>query len=458
MDRLGPSRKLAAVGLLTGLYFIAGKLGLKMALVHASVTSVWPATGIAIAALLILGYRVWPGIFIGAFLVNVTTAGTIATSLGIATGNTLEGLVAAYLINRFAHGRDVFNRTVDILKFAFFGAALSTAISATIGVTTLSLAGFASWSNFESIWWTWWQGDAVGALVATPLLLLWGANPRLRWNWRQAAEAGALLAMLVVVGLVIFGGLLPSVIKNQPVEFLCIPFLIWAAFRFGPKEAATAITVLAGIAIWGTIRTNGPFVVQSRNQSLLLLLAFMGVVIITTLVLAAEVAERKNTTERIHQMALSDPLTGLANYRKLVDVLDGEIRRYGRNERPFAILLLDLDGLKKINDSYGHVVGSRALCRLADTLRAHCRGTDVAARYGGDEFVVVMPESEDEGAKRAARRIADYVKYDKEQPRLTVSVGTAIYPRDGETISELLSAADKALYAKKNERKMTVQS
>jgi diguanylate cyclase (GGDEF)-like protein len=329
---------------------------------------------------------------------------------------------------------------------------LSSTIAATIGVTSLSLGGYASWANYRPLWLTWWQGDTVGAIIVTPLLLLWIANPRVRWNWDQIAEATALLTLLVLVGMTIFGGLLSSGIRNEPTEFLCIPFLIWAALRFGPREAATAIATLAGIAIWGTMRGNGPFVLSGRNESLLLLQAFMGVVVIMTLVLAAEVAERKDSMEQIRQMALSDPLTGLANYRRLVEVLDSEITRYGRTGRPFSVLVLDLDGLKKINDLHGHIVGSQALCRLADVLRARCRATDVAARYGGDEFVVVLPESEDEGAQNAAWRIQEHVANNREEPRISVSVGAAVYPRDGETISELLSAADRVLYERKAEK------
>jgi diguanylate cyclase (GGDEF)-like protein len=454
--RLGTSVRVAAIGLLAPVYFVAGKLGLKLAFLHSSISPVWPAAGIAVAAFLLLGTEVWPAIFIGSFLVNVTTAGNVATSLGIAAGNTLEALTAVYLLNKFARGRYAFDRTQDILKFALLAGGLSSCIGAIFGVTSLALGGFAQWSYYRAMWWTWWQGDAIGIIVVTPLLVLWSGMPRPRWNLDQIAEAAVVLILLVTVSLVIFGGLFASVVRDEPVEFLCIPFLIWAAFRFGQREAATALAILAVIAIWGTTRGDGPFVRPSHNESLLLLQAFMGVVVVMTLVMAAETAERKRSMEKIQEMALSDPLTGLANYRRLVDVIDSEMKRFGRTGRSFCVLLLDLDGLKKINDTHGHVTGSRALCRLADILRVHCRGTDLAARYGGDEFAVVMPESEDDGARRAMRRISEHVARDPEKPSISVSIGAALFPRDGVTISELLEAADRSLYSKKNKARAAI--
>src|ERR1700730_415701 len=150
---------LTLIGMLASVYFIAGKLGLTLAFVHASATAVWPPTGIALAAVLVFGYRVWPGILLGAFLVNITTEGTLATSLGIAVGNTLEGLLGAHLVNRFARGRDAFERAQDIVRFVALAGLVSTTVAATFGVTSLSIGGFARWSDYRAIWLTWWLGD-----------------------------------------------------------------------------------------------------------------------------------------------------------------------------------------------------------------------------------------------------------------------------------------------------------
>ena len=437
--------------LLTGLavcaaYILAAKLSLRLASVHPSATPFWPPSGIAIAALLTFGLRFWPAIFAGAFLVNLTTAGTFLTSLGIATGNCLEAVLAAYLVSRFANGKNAFERTWDILRFALYAGILSAAVAATFGVTSLALGGFAPWHQYGAIWRTWWLGDATGALVFAPFLLLWSANPRLKWSGKQFLEAAVLLASTVLVSGIVFGPLFHLQVKNDPWTFLTTPFLIWAAFRFGPREASAIICVVSGVAVAGTTSGYGPFARESMNESLLLLQSFLSVKALLTLVFAAEVSERRHQEEQARQLAVRDPLTGLANYRLLIERVDDEIKRYGRNSKPFAVLLLDLDGLKKINDEYGHLVGSLAICRVAEVLHLSCRETDTAARYGGDEFALVLPESNMEAATQVARRVAQRLSQDAEEPRLKVSIGIAEFPRDGATIEHLLSAADQSLY------------
>jgi diguanylate cyclase (GGDEF)-like protein len=449
MTRSDVLKNVATVAGLAVVYFVAGKLGLQLAYVHASATAVWPCTGIAIAALLVFGYRVWPGILIGAFLVNVTTAGSVATSIAIAAGNTLEGLAGCYLVNRFARGKEAFVCAQDIFKFALLAGMVATTVSATIGVATLAAGGFADWTGFGSIWCTWWLGDAIGAVLVTPLLLLWWENPRLNWTRDQITELAFLFMGLFATAWVVFGEPFHSALKNYPLEYLCIPFLVWAAYRFGRRKAATALCALAVIATWGTLHGFGPFARESRNTSLLLLQAFMGITAITTLALAAEVSEHRRAEERVRNLAVSDPLTGLANYRQLVEALETEIKRFGRSERQFVLLLLDLDGLKKINDAHGHIVGSRALCRLADMLRLYSREMDTAARYGGDEFVLILPETDAEAARLVAQRISKRLAEDGEEPKISVSIGMAIYPDDGETSNEILGAADRDLYREK---------
>jgi diguanylate cyclase (GGDEF)-like protein len=436
---------------LSAVYFVAGKLGLRLAFAHPSATAVWPPTGIALAAFLILGYRIWPAILVGAFLVNVTTAGSLATSIVISVGNTLEGLLGSYLVNRFAGGRDTLNQPESFFRFTVLAAVVSTAVSATCGVMSLSLGGFARWMDFGSIWLTWWLGDMAGSLVVAPVLLAWSGR-RTFMGHGTAFEATLLLGSLLLVSQAVFGGLFPANSKGYPLEFLCIPFLLWAAFRFRQREATTAILLLSGSAIFGTLRGFGPFVRDSPNESLLLLQVYMGVASVTTLMLAAVVSEREQAAQQLRHLSTIDALTGIANYRQLIDRLQAEIERSQRTARPFALLFLDLDGFKSINDRYGHLVGNRALCRVVEVLRFSCRAIDTPARFGGDEFVVILPETDGAAAEQLSRRIADRLARDRETPLITVSLGVAVYPDSAETSEALLAAADRSLYEMKSFR------
>src|SRR5213596_1880278 len=291
---------LLVIGILAIIYFVAGKLGLMLASLHASASPVWPPAGIALAALLLLGYRAWPAIFIGAFLVNVTTAGNVATAFAIATGNTLEALAGAWLVNRFAGGRNVFERPQGVFKFAL-SAAISTVISPAFGVTSLALAGFANWTNYGAIWLTWWLGDATGDLVFTPLVLLWTGASKRRWNKKEAAEVGTLLLLLMLLSSIVFGGWLEISSRNYPIAFICGPIVIWMAFRFTQRETATGIFILSAIAVWGTLRGFGPFVTETENQSLLALQSWTAVLAITAMALSAGMAERRRIEEELRE-------------------------------------------------------------------------------------------------------------------------------------------------------------
>jgi len=329
---------LPIIALVTAVYFIAGKLGLKLAFLNDSASAVWPPSGIALAVLLLLGYRVWPAIFLGAFLVNFTTAGNFPTSLGIAVGNTLEALGGAWLVYRFAGGARVFDRAQGVFKFAL-AAAVSTLISPTIGLTSLALAGFADWTHYSEIWMTWWLGDLAGDLVIAPLVLLWGIEPRWRLNREDTGEAGALLLLLIILAETVFGGWFPIFARNYPIAFICGPVIIWTAFRFTQRETATGIFVLSTVALWGTLHRYGPFVMESENQSLLLLQGWAGVLTLTSMTLAAAMAERRRAEAVIEEQKSS---VEAANRTKdnFLAMLSHELRT------PLTPVIAALDALK----------------------------------------------------------------------------------------------------------------
>ena len=291
---------LPLIGVFAIIYVIAGKIGLNLASLHASASPVWPPAGIALAAILLLGYRAWPAIFFGAFLVNLTTAGDIATSVAIASGNTLEAVAGAWLVNRFAGGKNVFDRPQGVFKFAL-AAAISAVVSPLFGVTSLALDGFADWTTYGAIWITWWLGDVTGDLIFTPLVLLWGIKWKLAWKKEEAVEVGVLLLLLALLSAVVFGGWLEISAKNYPIAFICGPIVIWTAFRFTQRETATGIFILSVIAVWGTVRGFGPFVGQSENQSLLTVQSWTAVLAITAMALSAGMAERRRIEDELQQ-------------------------------------------------------------------------------------------------------------------------------------------------------------
>jgi diguanylate cyclase (GGDEF)-like protein/PAS domain S-box-containing protein len=166
-------------------------------------------------------------------------------------------------------------------------------------------------------------------------------------------------------------------------------------------------------------------------------------------IIVEDLTQQRKLEDHLRQQAATDPLTGLANYRHLAEIVDTEIKRSQRTTREFALLFLDLDGLKKINDRFGHLVGSQALCRLADVMCICSRKIDTPARFGGDEFALVLPETGQVSANLVARRICDSLANDGREPKLSVSIGVAVYPKDGEKLDFLLVAADVALYSMK---------
>jgi signal transduction histidine kinase/integral membrane sensor domain MASE1 len=281
-------------------YFVLAKIGLALALIHPSASTIWPPTGFALAAIVLWGYRTWPAIFLAAMIVNAT-AGSIGTAMSIATGNSLEALVGAALINVWSNGRDTFSTSHTVAKFTVICVVLATPISATVGMTSLAIAGYAEWSNFANIWLTWWLGNMIGALVVTPVVVLWALSDARAFSRTELTKSAGVIALAVAVGFIAFSPYVHIIATPGALSFLAVLPLLWAALRRSPRDTAVASFILAGFSIWGTFSGAGLFAAASLNDSLLLVLVFLISVSAPSLALSADVAMRKTIEENLRR-------------------------------------------------------------------------------------------------------------------------------------------------------------
>jgi diguanylate cyclase (GGDEF)-like protein len=362
-------------------------------------------------------------------------------------------LCFTYAANALVRFRGTHDRLTMILAFGF---VLSGAIET---VATFNFYDILSSGTFSQMHvpLAWMVSRTLLALVLIAALVVERRVPTSRDPGREMT-----IAFLVVVGVAYmtsaayFGsplepGIHPRAFFSRPGDLVPAILFAIAAIGFGRRSRRHSSSVDRAfcVALWMNVACH---ILATQSERLLdapFTVAQFLKVGSYALVLAGALLDNARLFEQVRLLAVTDSLTGLSNYRTLINVMESEIQRSRRTGRPFSILLLDLDGLKAINDQYGHLAGSRAICRLASVLRIHSRAMDTAARYGGDEFAVVLPEAGEEAAVSVSRRICERLEKDGELPRVTVSVGAAVFPRDGESIEELFNAADRALYGMK---------
>lgn len=276
-------------------YCAVARLGLELAVVARQVSIIWPATGLALACLVLRGRRLWPAILLGAFAANLLNDTPAIASLGIGIGNALEAFLGATLLRRVGFQPSL-RRLHDVASVFLLAAFLCTLASATVGVLSLCLTGATPWSSFTRLWSTWWIGDAIGNLVTAPFLFVWADQVRNRWPLRRLGEAALLLCCMLLLSLMIFvdhGTTIP-----YPVHYLIFPAVIWAALRLGQQATATLVFGAMSLTVIATLAGRGPFVTWDTGASLLQVALFMAVVAVTGLFLGAATAERNRSERR----------------------------------------------------------------------------------------------------------------------------------------------------------------
>lgn len=285
----------AQIGGLATLYVLAALAGLRLDAVSGFASLVWAPSGIALAALILGGRRLWPGAFLGALIANTLTGAPALVASGIATGNALEAAVGAYALIRIARFDPALAKVRDALALIVFAATLSTMISATIGVGSLYSAGLVAADRIADTWRTWWVGDAMGVLLVAPLILIWARAPRITLSGGRRGEAAVLMLVLVAASLIIF--IMPASRGGGPLAhaYVFFPLLTWAAIRFEQHGAVTGTVVVSLTAILGIAWRQSAFLQPALHESLFQLQTFMGVAGATFLVLGASIAERERS-------------------------------------------------------------------------------------------------------------------------------------------------------------------
>ncbi|MGH9715664.1 MAG: MASE1 domain-containing protein [Candidatus Acidiferrales bacterium] len=426
-------------------YFVCGRLGLSLAIINPIASPVWPPTGLALAAFLIWGYQMWPAVFAGAFFVNLVqfstsyhlhpvSAHALAESLAIAVGNTSEGLLAAFLVARFANGRSAFDKSEDALRFAALGGLVSPIVSATMGTAVLAIGGLAQGSAVRGVWTTWWLGDATGALIVAPAILLWSVPSRVAWKKSRLFEAIVLVVCLLAgCEVVIFAGN-RSRPEMLPLLFLCFPFLLWPAIRFGQREAASSVLVLSFLAVLGSMPGRRLIPEVSLNVSFLMLQIFIASMGVTALVVAAAISERRSAATALTNTL--DMLEETVSYRtkELRDLSGRLLRLQDEERRRLAREFHDSTAQKVVAIGINVAVAHQEASQLSDdaqkALRECLQLVDETSReIRTISYVLHPPLLDDAGLAIALRSLAEGFS-----KRSGISVATEIpedWPRAG---------------------------
>ncbi len=272
-----------------------------MGIAHGNVSPVWPATGFAIAVLLRFGANLWPGVAVGSFLGLLQTGVGTSVVMGEAAAALLEAVTAVWFVRRWIGPDDPFSKTRDVIRFCIIAGGVATAVSATVGVSSLCLWGVAPWKSFEYLWGTWWLGDVMGALIVAPFLMIWTTSGAWRLDPAIWTKTGLIFALLILAGVLAFWGPFVSStgVSDYPIAFLTLPLVVSATFLAGRRGATAACLICSAMAISGTVQGLGPFFRGSVNESLLLLQSYLVVISVTATILAAVLEERNRALDEL---------------------------------------------------------------------------------------------------------------------------------------------------------------
>ncbi|MDX9767759.1 MAG: diguanylate cyclase [Ectothiorhodospiraceae bacterium] len=480
--------------IVTGLgYFLGAKLGVWASAMSEGISIFWPPNSVLLAALLLTRPKYWPLhllAVIPAEIIADLPVFTLPQALNFAFVNIIEVTLAAVLLRRVADPFTL-DRLRNVAYFGLIAMFLASAGAALLGAWVYLMTTDSD-TSYWGFWQIWWFGDGLGLLIFTPLLLSWLGRLQVPATSR-VIEAG--LLFLMTLGLCMFSfSAEPYQVRGLPhLPLLLLPLPIWAAIRFGLRGASSIGLTIALVAIYHMQRGVGPFMGENPAEGVLRVQEYLFVVVFTSLAIAALLQElrdrnalletsqgalrlaqreltsanlelehkvRERTRElnevnvRLERQALTDVLTGIANRRHFMAQAEVEVARAHRHDRPLSLLMFDIDHFKNINDEFGHANGDRVLVAVTQALHDTLRSGDLLARIGGEEFAVLLPDTDIDRAVDLAERLrqvveATEVACDTRSIRVTISGGVAALCEADSNVEPILKRADDALYRSK---------
>lgn len=444
-------------------FFVATLLGIYLARQVDNVAAIWMPNGILLAALLVRADRalaLFTAGTLASFAANLVTDHGFVSSLILTGGNMAEVALAAWLLRRWAGPTPLFAHVPGVVKFTLVAGFAAPALGATVAAGGLSLHD----GDFLDVWGRWIVGDSLGLLIVTPILVIleqrFRQGPDAILAARSRTEVAALLAGVLALSLAVFA------IPAEIALFLLLPPMLVATFRMGPFGAAAACLVIAAVGVGVTVHDVGPIALfdGSVAERVLYFQLFLAVLFLSALPVGAALAERqtlaieladacdaaRSAAASFYDQASTDELTGVSTRRRFLERLKEEVAAARVKGTDLALVVLDVDHFKAINDAHGHPAGDLVLRAIADTCRDTVRARDILGRLGGEEFAVLMPDTTADGAAAVCERLRAAIAARAVAPtrgvaiRATVSLGlAALRGQDGD---RLLSDADRALY------------
>jgi diguanylate cyclase (GGDEF)-like protein len=438
--------KAVIVGLL---YIAAERIGCLFSCVDSPPPVIRPQAGIAFVATLLAGYSTLPGIMLGAVVAALINGTPFLMSLFYGVGD----LLAAYMSVNFIRQQVSFSNDLkdyrSVFSFLLFGVVVGPIISASISIAGMYLLEAETVTDMPALWSGIWSQSALGVLVFAPVPLVWLGNPLPKLSLRKVIEG-----LLIFLGTLILEAILyfseVNTDSTYTISFLIIPLIIWGAIRLESRGSVLVNFVTSLVFLLGVTRFE-EFMLNGGPLSVVTILSIMATMLITSLIISASMSLLNQTQSDLSYLSTHDKLTGL--YNRLF--FETELDRLGNSRQfPISIIMVDVDNLKRINDTFGHAAGDRLLSAVADLFARIFRREDIVSRFGGDEFVILLPNADEEVAKktieRINREIGEYNKQHLDLP-INISMGSSTASQ-GDSLTEHLKQADQTMYDVKHKK------